>query len=516
MTTKTFQTFSFNTAEQFKESFFESSPTITYVFIGNHTPWPNESVPPDILGSSQQEKSSWDNMYAAKKITGNDLELVVPWSGWATGNVYKQYDDSLEMQELLSANVSASIDPMYIITDDRNVYKCLSNNSGTASTTKPTGDYTSSNGTISTSDGYIWKYMFNVLPSNRFLANTEWIPAPTNTGSLGYNVNNFGIIDGQLTTIVIENSGSNYITVSSNCNPFVAGQTTLVFANTKNITSNMYVTGTGIAGGTYISSVNPAQSSINLSLSTTESGGGPQANTLIISPRIYIDGDGVGAITQSTINAAGSITSVNLSSFGTGYSRANVIAYANGTNFSARVIVPPKFGHAYNPAKELNANNVMVRVRVGELDSTENGLIESNTNFRQIGLIRNPYKYGETISANNNTSNTVISQTTDLTVVSGSVYYKDEFVYQGNVNNPIFSGYLQSENGNILKVTKVKGTPSIGTAIVGGTSASSRSLVSVKNPEFEPYSGAIIYMENNEKVERSDGQSEILKFVVRF
>jgi len=51
---------------------------------------------------------------------------------------------------------------MYVMTSARNVYKCLSNNNSALSTVEPTGDYTSSNGNIATSDGYIWKYMYNI------------------------------------------------------------------------------------------------------------------------------------------------------------------------------------------------------------------------------------------------------------------------------------------------------------------------------------------------------------------
>lgn len=521
MTSKTFQSFSFNTAEQFKESFFEAAPTITYVFVGNHVPWPNENNPPVVLGSLDYEKDAWDNMFAAKKITGNDVELVVPWAEWVSGNTYKQYDNTLETQELLSANTDAGIDQMYVITDERNVYKCLSNNQGITSTTKPSGDYTSSNGTITMADGYIWKYMFNVPISNRFFANTEWFPAPTSSSRQGFNVDSTGVVDGQITTIIVENEGSGYRKVNSNSNLYIAGQTSLGFANTNYITENMAVSGIGIPGGTYITSVDSLTGTVNLSMATYSAGGGTTSgNTIFITPRFFIDGDGTGCEIEpvsNTMSITGSIASINVISFGTGYTRANVVTSGAGVNFSARVITGPKFGHAYNPAKELNANNVMVRVRVGELDSTEGGLIRNDTSFRQIGMVRNPYKYGETVTTNNENSNTVISQTTDLTVVSGSNYTQDEIVYQGtDLANATFSGFLQSEESNVLKITRVKGTPAIGTAVVGETSSVSRTLVSIKNPEFEPYSGAVIYMENNEKVERTEGQSEIIKFVVRF
>ena len=69
---------SFNNAEQFKESFSEPAATVGYVFIGNHVPYANESSPNSIVDSSSDEKTVWDNMFAAKKVTGNDVELVIP------------------------------------------------------------------------------------------------------------------------------------------------------------------------------------------------------------------------------------------------------------------------------------------------------------------------------------------------------------------------------------------------------------------------------------------------------
>jgi len=52
-------------AEQFNESFFEPEPTtIGYVFIGNHLPYIDENVTPEINESDQTEKEVWDTMFA--------------------------------------------------------------------------------------------------------------------------------------------------------------------------------------------------------------------------------------------------------------------------------------------------------------------------------------------------------------------------------------------------------------------------------------------------------------------
>ena len=162
---------SFNNAEQFKESFYEPEPaTVGYVFIGNNVPYANEASPNSIVDSVSDEKSVWDNMYAAKRITGNDVELVIPRVNWTSNTKYKQYDDRISVDDLLTGNTTLNVKPMYVLTSSRNVYKCLSNNASANSTVEPSGDFTTANGTISTADGYIWKYLYNVKPTNRFLS----------------------------------------------------------------------------------------------------------------------------------------------------------------------------------------------------------------------------------------------------------------------------------------------------------------------------------------------------------
>ena len=52
--------------------------------------------------------------------------------------------------------------------------------------------------------------------------------------------------------------------------------------------------------------------------------------------------------------------------------------------------------------------------------------------------------------------------------------------------------------------------------MTGGTSGVSRTVVAQANPEFEPYSGDILYVENTQKVDRQDGQAENIRFVVQF
>jgi len=534
MTASTKINLRFNNTEQFKESFFEANtPTIAYVSIGNHIPYINEASPDSLVDTIASEKSVWDNIYAAKKVTGNDVELVIPRINWTANTKYRQYDDIIDAGSLLSANVSQNLKPMYVITSGLDVYKCVSNNASANSTVEPTGNYTTSNGNIGTADSYIWKYMYNVSPSNKYLT-TSWIPAPTSTSALDYGVNVSGVVDGELSSITVINKGVNYRQASNiRVDGFTSGQTTIKLANTtlalaifsipvlSNL-SNLSISGTGIPTNAYISSIANATGVITLSANTSASGG--NANNITISTRVYIDGDGVGVVAAATLsNTSSGVSSVNanvnkisVSTIGSDYTFANVYIYGSGSAANARVILPPKFGHAFNPAKELNANNVMISVRIGEIDSTEQGLISVDTSFRQISLLRDPYKYDTTTVANTSTANSVISQTTNLDVVAGTTYTLNEYVYQGNVLNPTAYAYINAQTTNGVRLSRVKGTFVTGLALVGTTSSSSRTVTAISNPEFEPYTGDILYVENSIKADRADGQAENIKLVISF
>lgn len=524
MTSVTSKKLSYITAVQFKESFYEPSPEVGYVFIGNHLAYANESNPPIITDSVFDEKTSWDNMYAAKRITGNDVELVIPKVIWTSNTKYKQFDDQVTLSDLLTGNTTLNVKPMYVITSQRNVYKCLSNNSSANSTVEPTGDYTSSNGNIATSDGYFWKYMYNVKPSNKFLSG-DWIPVPTSTSQLDYGVNAIDVVDGELTTIVVSNTGSNYYERSLYASPtFNIGCSSLTIYTTidqpfVNISANMSLSGVGIAPGTYVTAVDTPNTKITISTPTVATGGGTAAaNQMSLTTRVYVEGDGTGVVATPTLSNT-NVSKITVSTIGISYSRANAFVFGTGSGAIARPILDMKYGHAYNPARELGASNVMVSVRIGEIDSTENGLISANTTFRQYGILVNPHKYGDANTITSVNADSVISQTTGVQLGSGVLYDFDEFVYQGTsptTANAYGSLITQSVVTNVVKLTNVKGTFIAGAPLIGANSGTSRLVINSTPPTFQPYSGDLLYTENAVKTTRADGQAENIKLIVRF
>ena len=215
----------------------------------------------------------------------------------------------------------------------------------------------------------------------------------------------------------------------------------------------------------------------------------------------------------------GGIDKITLTTYGKNYNRANIFVYGTGAGCNVRAVLPPKYGHGFNPSKQLGASNVMLSMKIGEIDSTEGGLISSNTTIRQYGLLLDPHKYGSDTIISTTNANTVISQTMDLTLESsGTAFNSDEFVYQGvSSSAATFSGYVNDQTATTVRLTRTVGTPATGVPLKGSsTNPTGRALFTVKEPEFQPYSGDIVYVNNITKTQRTEGQAENIKFVVRF
>ena len=125
----------------------------------------------------------FNDMLYAKRVVNSNATKVIPNYSWVSGEVYQAFENNINISQLTS--VYNSKRPMYIVTDQFNVYKCISNNSNAASTVKPTHTST----TIATlSDSYQWKYMFTVSDSDleKFYS-TNWIPVSTLKADNGSN-----------------------------------------------------------------------------------------------------------------------------------------------------------------------------------------------------------------------------------------------------------------------------------------------------------------------------------------
>lgn len=511
------------TAKDFKDSFTISQPRkVGYVFIGKTT-----STEEPLVDTVKNDKEVWDRMVAAKKISPGDVEFVIPRQDWTSGTYYKQYDDTATADYLLSPSTinGNTYLPMYVMNSEGNVYKCICNDVGTQSLIEPTGNYSENDGFIQTEDGLLWKYMYTIRESNKFLT-YNWMPVPhaavRDVTISDYDLSANNVIEGSLNKIVVTDRGTGYSHTTLNVATFSSGANSITITDpinlpTSNIKINMEVYGTGILSGTYITAISNSTNRLTLSENTIGNGGGTTLNNRVtIRTRIVIDGDG----TQTTSNVRlldDTIEKITVENAGTGYTRANVIIFGSGTGANARVVLPPKFGHGYNPAEEFLANNVMVVDSIGEIDSTEDGLIPTDITYREYGIFIDPYKYSENTQVNFSNANTVVSQTTDVTVLPGLPYTKNELVYQGPLSNPFLTARVVSQTDSVIKLNCLKGTVVVGSILIGTSSGIQRPVLSVKNPDLKLYVGDILYTANVVNgIERFDGQAEQIKLVIQF
>ena len=89
----------------------------------------------------------------------------------------------------------------YVMTENYNVYKCLDNNNNAPSTIRP---YSSTNESVRTTDGYLWKYMYTIPISlvNKFITTSD-IPVSNAIKNRFYS-------RGGITSAIVESSGYGY------------------------------------------------------------------------------------------------------------------------------------------------------------------------------------------------------------------------------------------------------------------------------------------------------------------
>ena len=214
--------FRIHNQEQFVESFSESSPNVYYLGIGRPQAFAtqtrgdsrteaqgSDTAPPTPIDSVYEEFNTFNDLLAAKKVTSSETSIVIPRRNWATGTTYDYYRHDYghfvtgSTSSVQTANSGATTlfdSNFYVMTDDFNVYKCIENDSDTASTVKPTGTSTS---ILSTGDGYKWKYMYTLSASQQtnFLS-TDFMAVATNSTVSA------AAVDGALSHVRIKTAGS--------------------------------------------------------------------------------------------------------------------------------------------------------------------------------------------------------------------------------------------------------------------------------------------------------------------
>tara|TARA_Y100000593_G_scaffold20799_1_gene41874 strand:- start:1731 stop:3284 length:1554 start_codon:yes stop_codon:yes gene_type:complete len=495
-----------------------STANAYYSFIGLPNPTEVQSDwdtdPPSPKDNFEEEDSYWDTMVALKKISASDVRRVVPRRKWSSGTTYDMYrnDYSRTNTAAVSGATNLYAATYFVLNSDFRVYECLQNGTnpdnpnGRPSLDEPTFTDLEPRSAGTSGDGYIWKYLYTIKPSDIIkFESTDFIPVPadweTNSDDAAVRDN---AVDGSIKIVTISNAG----------------------------------VGIGTADAVYT--------------------------------KVPIKGNGSGAECTVTINSSSQVSDVTVSSQGSGYTYGSVDLVAGGvptgtTRPVLDVIIPPSGGHGKDIYRELGAYNVLLYSRIE--NDNENPDFVTGNQIARVGLVENPQAFDSTAllsvdkataagalrlagagySSATFTADAYFTQTIATgTTAAGRVinydqttgvlkYWQDKSLAGFNtvgaaVTEPTYGFKLNAftstpETGGSLTIVPSTGSNlAIDTSFTGvSTVINSRTYYlgqeftnGIGNPEAKKYSGNIIYVDNRPSITRSSTQKEDIKIILQF
>ena len=485
-------------ANQFVESFTEASASTYYLFLGKATAFSStttggsDSAPPTPADSPEDEFRAWDSMLGAKLITSSDIKYAAPRRNWANGTVYDMYRHDYTASNTSTSGSSNLYDStFYFMTSAFRVYKVLDNNGGSAfSGSEPTSESSSP----FEAGGYVLKYMFTISTSDfAKYGTTDFIPVTTDS------------------------------TVSA--------------AATDGAIESLSITaGSGYTDGTYYAAVYG---------DGTSQGTSSGAIVRITVSSGSIVSFGLTAGTDTTIHAAGSGYTFGYVNLGDDYifsdaSLSSSASLGSGSSGAIEVIISPDDGHGNNAVTELGAHYVMSAITLTQAEGDD---FTTGNDFRAVGIVVDPTNYGTSTVGTATTrrqtyvvkldtssgtfdADEVITQAS--TGASGKVvewdstlsllYYQQES-FKGFGTNATTGGYVAFSGTNQITggTSGATGTTTGTTETVTLANSNTLTLTSgYANPELQPDSGDIIYLENRKPIQRASDQTEDIKIIIEF
>lgn len=190
-----------------------ADPINLWLFFARSDDW-GGGLPPDPTDNQDAAFDIYDQMLGLKKINASNIRGVIRNNTWQSGTIYDIYrnDYGTEVsnnQYISGLNFEVKLyeTNYYVVTSEFKVYKCLNNNNATASTEEPTS---TSSAPFTTTDGYVWKYMYSVSASDFEKFKTDdYIPIPL-TSVPGNQISpstNFG---GSIYNVIVSAAGTGY------------------------------------------------------------------------------------------------------------------------------------------------------------------------------------------------------------------------------------------------------------------------------------------------------------------
>jgi hypothetical protein len=463
-----------------------------------------------------------------KKISVDNVFFAFQNIIWESGTIYTQYNDNVDLK---NKNFYVVIYPENNDTGNYLIFKCLFNNYGAPSVTPPNFIPDNESQIYRTTDGYIWKFMFDLstIEFDKFnmLGYIPIISESSNTAIIENSsidiieVENFNTNNGYINRSgsIVSVDGNGVVTLQGdleNIPDFYAGMFFYV-NNTDNVAAVYEIKNYRYNSSTQqgILEVIDFVSDIILIAGSTFS----------ITPRIEVNGDGTGCV-AIPIMQADRIVRVLVLDSGEGYTNAAArVIDPFGFNpdlegsFEERAtlkpILSPAGGHGSNISEELLVNKMILYT---ELTDQNNNNIPITNQYSKIGLVRNP-------EFSSNTEIEVFDNRLQLELNSTSGLFVGETVSQLQDNKIIFEAIIHEIDANTLYLAEYMGPypeyESTGISLNPNLNilSSQSVLFDINNtiiPDYNQRTGEIYYMVDFESVERTSESNEEYKILLEF
>ena len=468
--------------------------------------------PPSPTDNLSYAGHTGDTVLFGKKITSANVRRIVRRIDWTAGTKYEIYRDDYSVQNRAPITNAARLYDAnyYVMNEDYRVYICIENGSdgsnpkGNVSQDQPTFTDLEPSRAGDSGDGYIWKYLFTISPSDIIkFDSTDYITVPNNWDTSSdaqiramRESGDSTVNENQIKTVYIDDAGGNYA---------------------NGLGQEMNIIGDGEGG------------------------------------KVRVDVEG-GKITNTVVVSGGKNYSYALVDLG------SINSNSTGTPAHLIPIIPPSRGHGHDIYRELGTDRVLVYARFD--DSTKDFPVD--TSFAQVSIVKNPTAVGtsNTFTDNNFNGlsafkfNTVtgtpkVGEKIEQTVQNGTAkafgyvasfdtetkvlkYFTDRslFYNQTTKDQQDYTGistngrpYAFESSSNLISGQTSSFTGAIDTAFAGiatnptgvkqinlGVSFTAGMAV----PEINKGSGEVIYLDNRASIARNARQKEDIKVILEF
>lgn len=467
----------------------------------------NDNVVKTPENNVKSENTDWDDFIVMKRLNQSNVSHGIQNKKWVANRKYDAYrsDWNGTVAGISAVDGSFPLDisesDYYVITENYDIFICISNNSDpvtkvvppstqspslgtTVASTSPAVSFIATSHLYKTVDGYIWKKVARTA-SNDVVAFTtnDFHPVKTLTADPG-----------------IANYYIDQWTSQNDSKTHKAG--------IYNVVLNSKGAGVPHSGTKWIQNA----------VAGTEAVDGTG------TPIVKVKGDGTG-LQYVVIFGSGTIERIIITNPGSGYSYASFEVVGATTQPLYEIIFTPRYGLGADPVKDLSAFNLLVNVRLeydagtGTSDLYRRELPVTNE-YRKIALIYNPLMAG----TSNKASISYADQTYFMEVDSLSNFNDDDIVTGANGVKGRLVDKGTNPDGSFIRVIKTseEGLGSTGSSLdfaVGGitsTSSGNTNITSVTTPDVGKGTGDVIYVDYRRPISRDISQAEDIKLAIEF